>query len=73
MQRYSPTASRSASSETYLICQNRLPQPRTRGRGKSAMEQLQEHLSELGVVIEQDVDDSKAKVGFRRIAKREEE
>jgi len=37
------------------------------------MEQLQEHLSELGVVIEQDVDDSKAKVGFRRIAKREEE
>jgi len=37
------------------------------------MEQLQEHLSELGVVIEQDVDDSKSKVGFRRIAKREEE
>lgn len=73
VQRYSPTASRSASSETYLICQNRLPQPRARARGMSAFEQLQGHLSELGVVVEKDDEEVETKVGFRRILKREEE
>ena len=51
VQRYSPTASRSASSETYLICQNRLPQPRARAQGKSAWEQVQLQLSDLGSVV----------------------
>ena len=72
VQRYSPTASRSASSETYLICQNRLPQPRARARGKSALEQVQLHLSDLGVVVEEEVDEVESKVGFKRLRKREE-
>ena len=73
VQRYSPTASRSASSETYLICQNRLPRLRGRAQGKSASEQVQIHLSELGVVVEEESDEVESKVGFRRIQKREEE
>ena len=73
VQRYSPTASRSASSETYLICQNRLSRPRGKARGKSASEQVQGHLSELGIVIEEEFDEVKSKVGFRRVQKREEE
>jgi len=72
VQRYSPTASRSASSETYLICQNRLPKPRARAQGKSALEQVQLHLSDLGVVVEEEVDEVETKVGFKRLRKREE-
>ena len=73
VQRYSPTASRSASSETYLICQNRLPRPKGGAQGKSASEQVQNHLSELGIVVEEESDEIESKVGFRRIKKREEE
>jgi 23S rRNA (uridine2552-2'-O)-methyltransferase len=73
VQRYSPTASRSASSETYLICQNRLPRARGKARGKSAAEQVQNHLSELGIVVEEESDEVESRVGFRRIQKREEE
>jgi len=73
VRRYSPTASRSASSETYLICQNRLPRPRKKAQGKSALEQVQNHLSELGIVVEEESDEVESKVGFRRIQKREEE
>jgi len=73
VQRYSPTASRSASSETYLICQNRLPRARGKARGKSAAEQVQNHLSELGIVVEDESDEVESRVGFRRIQKREEE
>ncbi len=72
VQRFAPTASRSASSETYLICQNRLPRPRDRTRGKTALEQVQLHLSKLGVVVEEEVDEPPTKVGFRRLQKREE-
>ena len=72
VQRYSPTASRSASSETYLICQNRLPQPRARAQGKSALEQVQMHLSDLGIVVEGESDEVESKVGFKRLRKREE-
>ena len=72
VQRYSPTASRSASSETYLICQNRLPRPRARAQGKSALEQVQLHLSDLGVVVEEEEDAVEPKVGFKRLRKREE-
>ena len=73
VQRYSPTASRSASSETYLICQNRLPRLRGRAQGKRASEQEQIHLSELGIVVDEDSEEVESKVGFRRIQKREEE
>ena len=73
VQRYSPTASRSASSETYLICQNRLPQPRARAQGKSALEQVQLHLSDLGIVVEKEADEGEFKVGFKRLRKREED
>ena len=73
VQRYSPTASRSASSETYLICQNRLPQPRARAQGKSALEQVQLHLSDLGIVVEKEADEVEFKVGFKRLRKREED
>ena len=67
--RYSPTASRTASSETYLICQKRLQ--RTKGE-VTAMEHLQEHLASIGIVV--DEEDEKVidtKVGFRKIPKRE--
>ena len=67
--RYSPTASRTASSETYLICQKRLQ----RKKGEvSAMEHLQGHLASIGIVV--DEEDEKVidtKVGFRKIPKRE--
>jgi hypothetical protein len=37
------------------------------------LEQVQNHLSELGIVVEEESDEVEAKVGFRRIQKREEE
>ena len=73
VQRYSPTASRSASSETYLICQNRLPRARGQAQRKSASEQVQGHLSKLGIVVDEDPEEVESKVGFRRIQKRDEE
>ncbi len=36
------------------------------------MEQVQLHLSKLGVVVEEEVDEPPTKVGFRRLQKREE-
>ncbi len=69
VQRFSPTASRSSSSETYLVCQNRLPHPRTAARGKSALDQVNEHLGKLGVLVEDDEDDEDTVVGFRRLSK----
>ena len=67
--RFSPTASRTASSETYLVCQNRLS--RNKGDDRSAMEFLQSHLGNIGIVVERDQgpnDDTLG--GFRKIAKR---
>ena len=67
--RYSPTASRTASSETYLICQKRLQ--RKKGEG-TAMEHLQKHLASIGIVVdEQDERGLDTKVGFRKVPKRE--
>lgn len=71
VQRFSPTASRSSSSETYLVCQNRLPRVRTRARGKNALEQVNEHLSEIGIVVDESDDDENTVVGFRRLNKEE--
>ena len=68
--RFSPTASRSASSETYLVCQNRFP--RTRDEGQSAMEFVQSHLESIGIVVEKDSpNEEETKVGFRKLEKRD--
>ena len=52
VQRFAPTASRNSSSETYLICRNKLPSPRKRASGRTAMRQVSDHLSDLGVVTQ---------------------
>ena len=67
--RYSPTASRTASSETYLICQKKRHNPK---KGRTAMEQVQSHLASIGIVVdESEEQEMDPKVGFRRIPKRE--
>ncbi len=70
VSRFSPTASRSASSETYLICQNLLPKARGDASVRSAMEQVQDHLAEIGIVVgrEEEPDES-PRVGFRKLPK----
>ena len=75
VQRYAPTASRNASSETYLICRNKLPRPRRRAEGRTAMEQVSDHLSEIGIVTDLDEheEDLPTLVGLRRLSKREED
>ncbi|MAH98938.1 MAG: 23S rRNA methyltransferase [Euryarchaeota archaeon] len=68
--RYSPTASRTASSETYLICQKRLT--KTRGPDETAMEFLRSHLASIGIVVdERDEQEIESKVGFRRVPRKE--
>ena len=68
--RYSPTASRSASSETYLICQRRLA--KTIGPDESAMEFLSRHLASIGIVVEEREDkEIESKVGFRKVPRKE--
>ena len=71
VQRFSPTASRSSSSETYLVCQKRLSRVRAAARGKTALEQVNEHLGELGVVVDEADEDEETVVGFRRLSKDE--
>ena len=69
--RFAPTASRSASSETYLICQNTLPKPRGDGEGVTAMEQLKETLASIGIVVDNEEPEGDTRVGFRRLERRE--
>ncbi len=70
--RFSPTASRSASSETYLVCQNKLPKPRGSAAGSTALKQVREHLASIGIVVEvQSEVEEGTKVGFRKLDKRE--
>ena len=73
VQRFAPMASRNASSETYLVCRNRLPKPRKRTLGKSAYSQVQKHLTEVGVNVENDEENQEIVSGFRRLSKKEEE
>ena len=71
--RFSPTASRSASSETYLICLNKLPKPRGSAVGTSALEQVRAHLESIGIVVEdKDEGQEGTKTGFRKLDRREE-
>tara|TARA_B100001123_G_scaffold447173_1_gene603917 strand:- start:7422 stop:8162 length:741 start_codon:yes stop_codon:yes gene_type:complete len=68
--RFSPTASRSASSETYLVCLNRFS--RTKDEEQTAMDYVQSHLGSIGVVVENDSkNEEDTKVGFRKLEKRE--
>ena len=69
VQRFSPTASRSSSSETYLVCQNRLQRVRTAARDKTALEQVNQHLSRLGILVEESDEEEETVVGFRRLNK----
>ena len=69
--RFAPTASRSASSETYLICQNKLPKPRGDGEGVTAMEHLKEHLASIGIVVDNEEPEGDTRVGFRKLERRE--
>ena len=75
VQRFAPTASRNSSSETYLICRNKLPSPRKRASGRTAMQQVSDHLSDLGVVtqVEDFEEGITPLVGLRRLSRREEE
>lgn len=72
VQRFAPMASRNASSETYLVCRNRLPKPRKSARGKSAISQVQEHLTEVGVNFEGEDESEEIATGFRTIRKNNE-
>ena len=72
VQRFAPLASRNASSETYLVCRNRLPKPRKSARGKSAFSQVQEHLTEVGVNFEGEDESEEIATGFRTIRKNNE-
>ena len=66
--RYSPTASRTASSETYLVCQKRLKGT----QGGTALEHVQSHLASIGIVVDEDDEEGQdTKVGFRKIPKRD--
>jgi len=72
VNRYTPTASRTASSETYLICQNRLLNPR-KGSKNSAMEEVKNHLETIGIITENEIQlDDETVVGFRKYRKAEE-
>ena len=67
--RFSPTASRSASSETYLVCQRKLPEPKKKG---SAMQHVEDHLASIGIVVEEDKGPGiDPVVGFRKHPKKQ--
>ena len=69
VNRYTPTASRTASSETYLICQNRLLNPR-KGSGNSAIEEVKNHLENIGIITENSMNaEDETVVGFRKYKK----
>ena len=67
--RFSPTASRSASSETYLVCQKKLPEASKEG---TAMQHVEDHLASIGIVVEDDTEpEIDPIVGFRKLPKKE--
>ena len=73
VQRFAPMSSRNASSETYLVCKNRLPKPKKSAKGMSAFEQVQAHLTDLGINIEKGTHEESTDIamGFRRIKKKD--
>jgi len=72
VQRYAPTASRKSSSETYLICQNKLPKVKGEAQGKTAFQQVQEHLEEIDVLVKKsEKEETPMAKGFRKLEKKE--
>ena len=72
VQRYAPTASRKSSSETYLICQNKLPRVKGGVQGKTAYQQVQEHLEEIDVLVKNtETNETPTAKGFRKLKKKE--
>lgn len=72
VQRYAPTASRKSSSETYLICQNKLPKVKGEAQGKTAFQQVQEHLEEIDVLVKKsEAEETPLAKGFRKLEKKE--
>ncbi len=73
VQRYAPTASRKASSETYLVCQNKLPWSKNKTKGKTAFQHVQEHLEKINVLVRNnEEDDIEPKIGFKKLSKKYE-
>ena len=71
VQRYAPTASRKSSSETYLICQNKLPRVKGGAHEKTAYQQVQEHLEEIDVLVKNsETDETPTAKGFRKLKKK---
>ena len=69
VSRFSPTASRSASSETYLVCQKKFPEASKEG---TAMQHVEDHLTSIGIVVEDDTEQEiDPIVGFRKLPKKE--
>ena len=72
VQRYAPTASRKSSSETYLICQNKLPKVKGEAQAKTAFQQVQEHLEEIDVLVKKsETEETPMAKGFRKLEKKE--
>ena len=73
VQRFSPDASRNSSSEVFLVCKNKLPQPKKGSRKTSVSQELDIHLESVGIIqpTESESEDSSVKSGFRRIPKKE--
>jgi|TARA_B110000495_G_C22900326_1_gene525346 23S rRNA (uridine2552-2'-O)-methyltransferase len=73
VQRYAPTASRKASSETYLVCQNKLPWSKNKTKGKTALQHVQEHLEDINVLVKGiEEDNIERKVGFKKLGKKKD-
>ena len=64
VRRFSPTASRNASSEIYVICKNKRPLSE---RLDSAIEHIQQGLIDAGVLVGDEEEDEGSVVGFRRL------
>ena len=72
VQRFSPEASRNSSSEVFLVCKNKLPQPKKGSRGTSVAQELNSHLESAGIIQQKDPEVlDTVKSGFRRIPKKE--
>ena len=75
VKRYSPEASRNSSSETFLVCVNKLPRVRGFGQKETVAEFVERTMVESGIITEgEDEAELAGKVGFRvhRAARDEE-
>ncbi|HJL59942.1 MAG TPA: RlmE family RNA methyltransferase [Candidatus Thalassarchaeaceae archaeon] len=66
VQRFSPVASRNSSSETYLVCKNKLPRTRGKDGDFSVRDYVEASLAKDGFVTSEDESDSEVsgKIGF---------